>query len=146
MAEPSSDEFVSVGTRTYIPSNEGFGSVSRTSFLGLKNSPVVTMDDGSVIALAGQAALKDVVPTATKKNALNEEVNLPLDIRVVGIDLLTAHGVDADTQALMFSNYITKLSKAQRAQYTAAFDNIDQSDPAKLTEFLDNMVATMSAL
>lgn len=135
---------VAPGDRAYIKSDELFGEVTRTHILGLENSPVILRDDGRYVAFVGEKTSL-VVNKETASDGVGT-FTTPLDVRLVGIELLTAHGVPQETQALMFTNFVTKLSKAQRAGYTAQFDSVDASQPDQLKGFLDAMVAALTAL
>lgn len=137
---------ITVGKRTYIPFAKDFGNIERPSFLGLVNAPVLTMDDGTLIGLAGQNVLTELVPTDTKTNFLNEPVDVPLDVKVVGTQTLTEMGIAADVQATMFTNWRTKLTDAQRTDYTNQWMQASAGTPDQQKAFVDGMISELSAM
>lgn len=128
---------VAEGDRAYLKSSGLFGDVKRTNLLNLPHSPVLLRDDGQLVAFAGEA-VHEVVNKATASDGI-ESVTVPVDVRLVGIQLLTQTGVSAEIQAAMFDNYV-KLTKEQRDTYVAAFEAVDQSKPAEVKAFLQSMV------
>jgi hypothetical protein len=135
-----------VGERAYISTVDDFGNVTRPSFLGLQHAPVVLMDDNTLKGFAGHQALTVVVPIDVKQNALSEEIDVPLDVRMVGIAQLTAAGVPTETQALMFDNFRNKLTKEQRAQYSAMWLSASSSSPEEQVAFMQSMVSMLTSL
>lgn len=131
--------------RTYIPNKEEFGYVKRTNLLGLSNAPVIELDDGKLIAFAGAAVKSNVVLTATGKNLNDEVVELPLDIRVVGIQVMDSLGINKDTQSAMFSKYITldrTVKQSLTDQYNAAKASGLQED---ISAFVNRMITELTA-
>lgn len=138
---------VTAGERTYLTGNADFGTVQRVSFLGLKLAPVVKTDGNITIGLAGTRALQQVVPVSTGCNLLNEAVVVPLDVRMVGMDKLTAAGVPAATQALMFSNWRTLLTAEQKLVYADHWDSvIKNSSLEDQAAFVASMVDLLTSL
>lgn len=135
---------IQIGERTYIKSFDNFGQVSRPTFLGLKNAPVVQLDDGSFVGMAGDSALKDVVPTATGKNFSDETVSVPLDVKTVGTSTLTSMSIPADKQTLMFEKFV-KLPKTMRTDYAAQWSAVSTGTDADKKAFVDKMVAALAA-
>lgn len=135
---------LTVGGRAFVPAHGQFADVVRTDFLGLKDSPVVHMDDGTMVAFAGQRVLTDLVDKDTGKNGLDESVALPLDVKVVGIGALTGFGVDPATQTAMFAQWMTALTPDQRATYTQQWEAALAAGGDQLTQFLSGMVAALS--
>jgi DNA polymerase II small subunit/DNA polymerase delta subunit B len=139
----STTQTVNVGERTFIPANDDFGNVARTSFLGLKDAYVITMDDGTQIGLAGDTVKTDLVPTATKKTLDNADVTVPLDVRIVGIDALTAAGVASDIQATMFDKF-RKLDKATKQQYSNQWIAASAGTAQQQQDFITAMIQQLS--
>lgn len=131
---------VQVGDRAFLKDSGIFGDVQRTTVLGLANCPVVQRDDGEVYAFLGSATT-EVVNKQTGSDG-KSTVEVPVDVRLVGIDLLTAHGTPADVQTRMFDNFIA-LPRAQRDAMAASFKQVNPADSTALGKFLDNMVAAL---
>ncbi|KAG5184077.1 hypothetical protein JKP88DRAFT_244946 [Tribonema minus] len=136
-----------VGKRPFIPSKAMFGEVKRTNMLGLSNAPVLQLDDDSLAGFAGEPVKTELYDPVTKKNALDDLIaTVPLDVRALGRVQLTAAGIPQDQQTIMFRNFMTKLTEAQRDAYKAQFVAAQASgDPAQLQAFLSMMVAALQA-
>jgi len=128
---------VAQGDRAYLKSSGLFGDVTRTNLLNLANSPVLLRDDGVQVAFAGDET-HEVVNKVTASDGVGS-VTVPVDVRLVGVQLLTQAGVSAATQATMFDNFV-KLTKGERDTYVAAFEAVDQSKPDEVRAFLNSMV------
>jgi hypothetical protein len=133
------------GTRTFVAGSVGdFGNVERTSFLGFKNSPVIVLDNGQKVALAGTDALKNVVIADTQKNLLDEDYDVPLDVRTVGVETMTAMGIDPVIQAKMFQNFL-KLDKSHKDQFTQAWTDVASKSQDDQRKFVDDMIAQLGS-
>lgn len=139
----SSAPVIEVGARAYVKSADNFGQISRPSFLGLKTAPVIQLDDGSFVGVAGQPALTDVVPVSTGKNYSNETVTLPLDVKIVGTETLTAMNIPAPHQTAMFDAFL-KLPKETRQEYAAAWTAVSAGSDADKKAFVDKMIAALA--
>lgn len=129
--------------RVFVTDRSEFGNITR-SFLGIQGSKVVVSDLGINAGYAGQPALEDVVFTSTGKNQLDQTFPLPLDFRVVGVQIMTAIGIPDATQLIMFQNFMTNFTPIQRAQYIAAFEAVDQNDPNAVQAFVSQMLAMLA--
>jgi len=137
---------VTDGQRLYVQDKADYANVVRTSFLGLQKAPVVLMDDGSLRGYAGVEAEEQIVDTVLKQNSYGEAVEIPVDVRYVGIAQLTAHGTPSETQSTMFNNWRTKLTQDQRNTFMASWGAVDTSNATALGAFLDSMVAYLMGL
>lgn len=135
---------VAPGDRAYVKSDGLYGEVTRTNVLNLPHAPLVLKDSGKYEAFFGPRTT-EVVNKSTASDGITT-IELPVDVKLVGIDLLTAHGTDAATQTLMFENFVNKLTRAQRDQYAAAFKQVDPTNAQSLSAFLDSMIQTLTAL
>jgi hypothetical protein len=133
---------VSNGDRAYLKKAGLFGDVQRTTMLNLPNSPVLLRDDGLLVGYVGDDT-HDIVNKTTASDGLTS-VDVPLDVRVIGIQLLTQHGTSEEVQAKMFTKFVS-LPKSERDTFVAAFEAVDQSNVAEVNAFLDNMVAGLTA-
>jgi hypothetical protein len=134
---------IDVGSRAYVKSFDNFGQISRPTFLGLVNAPVVQLDDGSFVGMAGKSALEDVVPTSTGKNYSDQTVVLPLDVKTVGTATLTGLNIPADKQTLMFEKFV-KLPKDQRTALADQWIAVSTGTDADKKAFVDKMVAALA--
>ena len=133
------------GARTFVAGEiSDFGNIERTSFLGFKNSPVIVLDNGQKVALAGQNALQNVVLADTQKNLLDRNVDVPLDVRTVGIKTMTAMSIDPAVQGKMFQNYL-KLDKNQKDQFVQAWTTVASKSPDDQKKFVDDMIAQLGS-
>lgn len=127
-----------------MPADGQFADVVRTNFLGLKDCPVVRMDDGRIVGYAGPKVQTDLVDKVTGKNGLDQAVALPLDVKIVGVDALTQFGVTPEVQTAMFTRWMTVLTAQQKADYTAQWEAALAAGGTQLSEFLSGMVAALS--
>ena len=123
------------------------GSDPRTvRFAGATQRQLLEDDEAPGKGVVGEAALKVVANSETKKNGLDEEIALPLDVRTVGINVLDQMGVPAETQALMFENWRGKLTKEQRTAYTDQWTQASGASDADKLAFVRGMVKKLSEL
>jgi len=138
---------VTEGQRLYVQDKSDYANVVRTSFLGLQKAPVVLMDDGVTMrGYAGVEAEEQIIDPKIKQNSYGEAVEIPVDVRYVGIAQLTAHGVSAETQGAMFNNWRNKLTQEQRSTFLASWGAVDTGNASQLSTFLDGMVTYLMSL
>ena len=130
------------GIRAYIKDNSTFGTVTRTNLLGLSNTPVIQLDDGTTQAYAGPLR-KNVVDAEKQVDFEGQSVSVPLDVFGVGRDQLTAFGVPADQQTAMFQKW-RSLPRNQQDAYTQTWESLDKNDQAALQSFLEGMITALS--
>lgn len=134
---------IAKGTRTYLKDVDDFGTVQRTNLLGLQNTPVVLLDDGSARAFAGERRA-EVVDVAAKVNVLGDPVpSVPLDVFAVGATQLTEFGVPPAQQTSIFKKWRT-LPDDQKRVFVEQWESLDTSDQASLNAFLQMMVDNLS--
>ena len=134
---------IAPGARAFVKEASDFGTVQRTNLLGLANTPVILMDDGTAKAYAGQRRA-EVVNTELKKDVLgNEFADVPLDVFAVGLQQLTAFGVPAETQTAIFTKW-RSLPSDQKQAFIAQWEQVDSDDSAELNAFLQQMVDHLS--
>lgn len=134
---------VSDGSRVYIKDKQTY-AVKRRNFLGLTDSAVLLADDGSLLGYAGNQAKDDIVSVATGTDGFGVTTPIPTDFRTVGIEAMTAVGIDADTQIRMFSNFMKNYTKEQRDVYVAMYDSLDKQDATAVSQFVTTMVALLN--
>lgn len=136
--------FVNVGDRTYMSNHGSFGDVVRTSFLGLQNAPVMMTDAGNLVGIAGPLASTSIYMASTGKNENNENISLPVDVKIVGIEQLNAHGLSAAIQGEMFAKWLG-LTDEKRQEYLSQWTSVTASnDKVQLSSFLDAMKSALA--
>lgn len=138
----SSANIIDVGARAYVKGFDDYGLVARTSFLGLKDAPVIQLDDGTYVGMAGGPVRTDIVPVATGKSLDDQPATLPLDVKTVGTETLTAMGIDPAQQTAMFQAF-TKLPKATRVEYSDRWLTVSQGTEEEKAAFVQDMIATL---
>jgi hypothetical protein len=136
---------VSVGERAYLKTKDIYGTVVRNNTLNLNNSPVLLRDDGKLEAFLGMKRT-DVVNPVTLSDGMGIFENVPIDVRTTGIAMLTQAGIPNETQAVMFDNWLNKLTKEQRSTMTDQWNSVDKTDAAALGAFLQTMVSSLTSL
>lgn len=129
--------------RVFVVDRSEFGNTTRP-FLGIEGSKVVVADSGVSAGYAGRPALEAVVYTTTGKNLLDKSFPLPLDFRIVGIQIMTALGISIETQTTMFENFMTNYTATQRAGFIAAFEAVDPNDSAAVAAFVNQMLTLLT--
>jgi hypothetical protein len=130
--------------RIYDVSRAEYGDVIRTNLLGLKDSPVISMDSGDLVGIPRRLLDGRIAKKTTAQTVDNVPVTLPLDVKVVGYDHLQAYGVSAEQQTLMFQNWNKNLTAAERQAYIDQYTAVDLNDSAAVAAFLDLMIAALS--
>jgi hypothetical protein len=134
---------IAKGSRAFLKDVNDFGTVQRTNLLGLQDSPVVLLDDGSARAFAG-GRRSEVVNVEAKADGLGNPVStIPLDVFAVGGAQLTEFGVPAAQQTEIFKKW-RQLSDTQKASFMEQWEEVDASDQASLNAFLQMMVDALS--
>ncbi|GAQ92885.1 alpha/beta-Hydrolases superfamily protein [Klebsormidium nitens] len=132
---------VAPGTRAFVREVEDFGTVQRTNLLGLSNTPVVVLDDGSARAYAGQRRAQVVNPELKKDVLGNSFEDIPLDVFSVGEQQLTVFGVPAEKQRVIFAKW-RGLPADQKQAFIAQWEEVDEDNQAELNAFLQQMVVS----
>ena len=134
---------INVNDRVYDKNVSLYGNTQRTMLMGLKDAPVVLMDDGTHNGYVGQTKMTRIVKS-DGYDLEGQVYALPLDVRMIGIQYLTVHGVSKEIQATMFANWMKKLTAQQRTEYTALWGTVDKANPTALAGFLDAMVTNLN--
>lgn len=129
--------------RTFLKSLDLYGLDEKRKLMGLSNSTVVQGDDGKYYGRGGKAKTLDIIDPTTGQNGEGETYTLPLDFRSVGISVLSQFGISTETQAAMFTQFMSK-TKEERDTFVAAFVALDSSDTSAVQSFVTQMVAMLS--
>jgi hypothetical protein len=130
-----------LGARTFQKDQQQYGYVQRTSLLGLSNTPVVLVDDGSLRAYAGAQRVQ-VVDKAAGVDLFNEPTSLPMDVYDVGFTQLTAAGFSVEQQKQIYTAWVA-LPSAEKDSWTAQWDALDPTDTAAANAFVQGLVGTL---
>jgi hypothetical protein len=94
------------GERYYDKNSSEYGEVARTSILGLTDNPVILLDDDATYkAFIGETQKAYIVNSDTGMDPFGNVVEIPLDVRKVGIIQLTAAGISTEQQGTIFANW-----------------------------------------
>ena len=130
---------VSEGERTYIKDIDEFGDVTRSGFLGLTSGgAVVECDDGVMRAYCGSEYPSQLVNKTTGKDGHDSDHTVPTDVKIVGVEILTAEGLDEKSQKALFQKFMVMSSVDRQEKingWVANKDNVDNR-AAFLTEIL----------
>lgn len=132
---------VTSGDRAYLTDSDSYGEVSRTTFLGLKNASVITMDDGTVSAFSGENVLEKVVSKASGKNGKGNDIELPVDVKEVGPELLGEIGVSDEDQLSLFEKFMALPKTTRRSKLNEWV--LVKDDESQKSEFLSTMVGEL---
>lgn len=129
--------------RVYLADVEWYGS-QVGSCLGLvQSSALVAADDGKYRAYFGPVKEQVIVDPVSATNALGETVQLPVDFRKAGVEILTALGVSTEIQARMFQRFLD-FDEIQRRALISEFANLDQANPEAVQGFATGMIAALA--
>lgn len=135
--------FFNVGERVFDATKNEYGTVVRNNLLGLKDCPVIVLDNDSLRGFAGTRRDEDVVLPSTGKTVSGSAIELPLDVRTIGNEELIAYGVDESVRTAMFAQF-RALPAATQQSYVDQWNSVDKSDETALHAFLDGMLAALS--
>lgn len=133
---------VSKGSRVFVKSVKMFGEVTKMGALGT-DAVVVKCDDGSLHVMCGENVKGDIVEKDTSKDGNGVEVPLPIDVRVIGPDILESFGVDEQTRATLFQKFLL-LDESVRLE-KATYWETNKNDQAKMTTFLQELTVLLKA-
>lgn len=134
---------LNIGERTFVLDQQEYAAKSRP-FLGLSESAVVILDDGTYLGYAGDLAKAKLVKVETHLDGNGNVIDdLPTDFRSAGIGELTNRGVPAELQAKLLLNFMRDFTKEQRAVYVAEYDAA-KHDVAMVTDFCTRMLAMLN--
>lgn len=128
--------------RVFLADIEWYGSKVGT-VLGLQqSSAVVAADNGKLVAYFGPVKDAVLVDPETATNAEGDQIQLPVDFRKAGVQILTAMGVDSTVQARMFERFL-QMEEIQRRALINEFASLDAKDSTAVTAFAQGMIAAL---
>ena len=145
---------VSEGERTYIKDIDEFGDVTRSGFLGLTSGgAVVECDDGIMRAYCGTDYPSQLVNKTSGKDGHDVDQTVPTDVKTVGVEILTAEGLDEKSQQSLFQKFMVMSSEQRREKvdgWVANKDNASNKSAfiSEILSLLDDdspFIATQSA-
>ena len=134
---------VTSGERTFVKDDDTFGIVKRTGLFGSTETSCVTvqLDDGSYKAYVGSNQVEQVVNTDTSKDGNGLDVELPIDVKEIGPELLTELGLDATNQAALFQKFMVLPKETRRQKMTDWSSSKD--DPVASSIFLSEILGLL---
>jgi hypothetical protein len=141
------EEYLQKDARTYTLDQQQYASVRRTNVLGCKKSVFVEvlMDDNTYRAYAGNYADTHTVNLATKATGAGIIVDaLPMDVKDVGYQYLTAMNISAEQQIAMLAAW-RSLPKDTQETYTAQWAALDKSDTVAVTAWINSLVSLLQS-
>lgn len=129
---------VSVGERVYVKDIDVFGDIVRKTVLGVDAVSLLD-DEGNTTAFFGTKVESDIVNKQTGLDGSGAEVQVPVDVKEEGVEVLSAMNVSAEEQRLMFVKFMGMFDQETRRSYVADW-NENKDDPDLREAFLAGMV------
>lgn len=129
---------VSIGERVYVKGTDMFGDVARTTVLGVEAVSLVD-DEGNTKAFFGNNSKAGIVNKTSGLDGSGSTVEVPLDVKEVGIAVLTATNVSPDEQRLMFVKFMGMFDQATRRAYMTDWE-AKKDDPDQRAAFLQGLM------
>lgn len=129
---------VALGERVYVNGTDMYGDVTRTTVLGVEAVSLVD-DEGTTKAFFGIKMEKDVVAKASGQDGSGTTVDLPVDVREEGVEVLTALNIPADDQRIKFSKFMGMFDQATRRAYMEDWV-AKKDDPDQKSNFLQGLL------
>lgn len=131
----------SIGDRVFAGPTGKYGIVTATRLLG-KNGLVIKNDDGSISAYTTARARAEIYAKDTEKNGDGLVVDIPMDVRVEGVEVLTALNILPAQQTLYFYKFLIGLTTEEQNNCINGF-NTAKNNAAEKESFLTNLLATL---
>lgn len=112
--------------------------------MGLANAPELVLDDTNRVAYFGRSVIEKIVDPQTGHDGLGNEHPLPLDVKIVGYDVLTQFGYSTTQQEALLAAWLT-LPQAQKDDYTAQWKILDVTNTSDVTAFVTSLVNALQA-
>lgn len=131
--------------RAYVLDKAQYGNVERPNTLRLSTyAPTLSLDDGSKRAYFGKFALQKVADPEAQKTLEGDSVQIPMDVKLVGYQYLTALGVPAEAQQSAMAKWMS-LPQASQLSYISTWESLDKSDAAAVNSFVQGLFALLVA-
>ncbi|CAM9207430.1 unnamed protein product, partial [Pylaiella littoralis] len=129
---------VAVGERVYVKDTDVFGDIARKRVLGVDAVSLVD-DEGNTVAYFGAKIDSDIVNKETGLDGSGADVEVPVDVKEEGIEVLSAMNVSAEDQRLMFVKFMGMFDQETRRAYVADWKE-KKGDPELRKTFLEGMM------
>lgn len=107
---------VTLGERVYVKGTDMFGDVERTTVLGVEAVSLVD-DEGTTKAFFGTNKESAIVKKDTGVDGTGATVDVPVDVREEGVNVLTAMNISPEDQRLKFAKFMGMFDQATRRSY-----------------------------
>lgn len=126
---------ISSNDRVFVCDERQYGHVSRTGILGFKKSGsyVVTCDNGKNMMYVGDKT-KYVVCCKTSENDIGEKFLLPVDLKMIGLDIMKDNNVTPINRTKILDEF-SKLSDEEHNHYRSEYSKVS-SDKTKIKKFV----------
>lgn len=125
----------------YIESTGNYGTVTKNTFLG-KYGVLVTSDNGESLAFDEPRTNAEIYSRETGKNGNGLVLELPMDAKVEGVEILTSLDISPVEQKLFFLKFIIGLSHEIQVERVNEFNAV-KDDETKKQEFLDGLLTEL---
>jgi hypothetical protein len=135
----------SMSDRAFALDKGLYGNVARRNVLGLANAPELVLDDTNRVAYFGRNVVEKIVDPQTGHDGLGVEHSLPLDVKIIGYQVLTQFGYTAEQQEGLMAAWLV-MPQAQKDDYSAQWKVLDTTDIPAVTAFVTSLVTALTAL
>lgn len=132
---------VTLGERVYVKGADMFGDVTRKIVLGVEAVSVVD-DAGVTKAYFGAESKEGVVKKDTGVDGTGAQVEVPVDVREEGVEVLSAMNIPAEEQRVRFAKFMGMFDQATRRAYMDEWV-AKKDDPAQRTAFLQGLLEAL---
>ncbi|CAM9091841.1 unnamed protein product [Ectocarpus sp. 12 AP-2014] len=132
---------VALGERVYVKGSDMYGDVNRTTVLGVTAVSLVD-DEGVTKAFFGSKMETGVVAKSSGLDGSGAKVDLPVDVRQEGAEVLTALNISPEDQATKFSKFMGMFDQATRRAYMEDWV-AKKDDPAQRATFLQGILSDL---
>lgn len=129
---------VTLGERVYVRGTDMFGDVERKTVLGIEAVSIVD-DEGTTKAFFGTNKESAIVKKDTGVDGTGTSVNVPVDVREEGVNVLTAMNISPDQQRLKFAKFMGMFDQATRRAYMDEWV-VKKDDTAQREAFLQGLM------
>lgn len=126
------------GDRVYISSSKTYANVTKTRFLG-KPGVLVSSDNGESLAFDEARTNAEIYSKETGKNGDGDEIQLPMDVQVEGVGILTSLNISPAEQKLFFLKFIIGLTQDEKESRVNEFNSV-KGDEVLKRAFLDRLL------
>lgn len=133
---------VTLGERVYVKGTDMFGDVERTRVLGVEAVSVVD-DEGVTKAFFGSNKDTAIVKKDTGVDGTGATVDVPVDARVEGAEVLSAMNISPEEQNMAFVKFMGMFDQEKRREYMEEWVE-KKNDSVLRTTFVQSLMHDMN--